>query len=79
MVNVGWTLGEEVLFSDVKRPETVFAQDTCCLLGLKKSQLDIILKGLLADDRKPEYFVLDSTLKGNFVIKEQWRLKNIEA
>jgi CRP-like cAMP-binding protein len=25
VVNVGWTLGEEVLFSDEKRPETVFA------------------------------------------------------
>lgn len=74
-VNIGWTLGEEILFDRTRqtRAEMVFAEDDCCLLGIEREKLGSVQKEMLAEGRTSEYFVLESTLKGNFIIKEQWR------
>jgi len=43
-VNIGWTLGEEVLFDRnlQMRQETCFAETECCLIGINKGKLSVL-------------------------------------
>jgi len=42
-VNIGWTIGEELLFNQGSvRKETCFAETESCLLGINKSKLAIL-------------------------------------
>lgn len=44
-----------------------------CLLGIMKSKLAIIQKSLLDKGNQKDYFVVESVLKGNYLIKSNWR------
>eukprot|EP00347_Sterkiella_histriomuscorum_P016988 403351089 len=73
--NIGWTVGEEVLFDKNMqiRQESCIALVESCLLGIQKSKLAIIQKALLDKGNQKDYFVIESVLKGNFLIKNNWR------
>jgi hypothetical protein len=74
-VNIGWTVGEEVLFDKNLqiRQEICVATVDSCLLGILKSKLAIIQKALLDKGNQKDYFVIESVLKGNYLIKTNWR------
>ena len=76
-VNIGWTIGEEVLFTFNKkstlRHENCFSETESCLLGINKSKLAIMQKNLLDSGNSKDYYVLESVLKGNNLIKQKWR------
>ena len=55
------------------RQESCIAQVESCLLGIQKSKLAIIQKSLLDKGNQKDYFVIESVLKGNFLIKNNWR------
>jgi hypothetical protein len=74
-VNIGWTVGEEVLFDKNLqiRQEICVATVDSCLLGILKSKLAIIQKSLLDKGNQKDYFSVESVLKGNYLIKTNWR------
>jgi len=45
-VNIGWAIGEEILYSKQMqfRSETCYAETEACLLGINKSKLAILQK-----------------------------------
>lgn len=71
-VNIGWTIGEEVLFDRNQqiRSEDCLAETETCLLGISKTKLAVIEKDLLDKRRKRDFNIIESTLKGNFLIKQ---------
>ena len=71
-VNVGWTVGEEILFDRNLqiRAEMAVAESEACLIGINKAQLAIMQKNLLEAGNEKDYFVIESILKGNFLIKD---------
>jgi hypothetical protein len=71
-VNIGWTLGEEILFDRNMqvRQETAVADCESCLIGINKAQLAILQKRLLESANEKDYFVIESILKGNFLLKD---------
>ena len=74
-VNIGSTLGEEILFDRNLqiRQEMAVAETESCLIGINKAQLAIMQKNLLESSNEKDYFVIESILKGNFLVKDQWR------
>lgn len=46
------------------------AETESCLIGINKAQLAIMQKGLLESGNEKDYFVIESILKGNFLIKD---------
>lgn len=80
-VNIGWTLGEEILFDRNLqiRQEMAVAESESCLIGINKSQLAIMQKNLLEQGNEKDYFVIESILKGNFLVKDQWRREHHEG
>ena len=71
-VNIGWTLGEEILFDRNLqiRQEMAVAETESCLIGINKAQLAIMQKQLLEQGNEKDYFVIESILKGNFLVKD---------
>ena len=49
------------------------AETESCLIGINKAQLSIMQKNLLESGNEKDYFVIESILKGNFLVKDQWR------
>lgn len=49
------------------------AETESCLIGINKAQLAIMQKNLLESGNEKDYFVIESILKGNFLVKDQWR------
>jgi len=49
------------------------AETESCLIGIDKSQLAVMQKNLLESGNDKDYFVIESILKGNFLVKDQWR------
>ena len=49
------------------------AETEACLIGINKAQLAIMQKNLLESGNDKDYFVIESILKGNFLIKDGWR------
>ena len=74
-MNIGWTVGEEVLFDKNLQIRSEICVATCdsCLLGILKSKLAIIQKSLLDKGNQKDYFTIESVLKGNYLIKTNWR------
>ena len=74
-VNIGWAIGEEILYSKQMqfRSETCYAETEACLLGINKSKLAILQKQLLDQGNEKDYFVFESVLRGNFLVKNKWR------
>ena len=46
------------------------AETESCLIGINKSQLAIMQKNLLESGNEKDYFVIESILKGNFLVKD---------
>lgn len=80
-MNIGWTLGEEVLFDRnlQVRQETCYAETESCLLGINKGKLAVLQKTLLEKGNSKDYFVIESTLKGNYLLKTNWRKDVLEG
>ena len=55
------------------RKETCYAETESCLLGINRQKLSILQKRLLDTGNNKDYFVLESLLKGNYLLKNQWR------
>lgn len=73
-VNIGWTIGEEVLFDhSTTRSETCFSENEACLLGVNKSKFAILQKEMLSSGNSKDYYVFESILKGNYLIKQNWK------
>ena len=73
-VNLGWTIGEEILFDRhlQVRSETAVATNEACLIGITKAKLGELQESLL-QQRMDDYYVIESVFKGNFLIKDEWR------
>jgi len=82
-VNIGWTLGEETLFDSYSkndiRKETVYSDTESCLLGINKTKLSMMQKNLLDSGNSKDYYVIESTLKGNNLIKKEWYKNMLEG
>ena len=74
-VNIGWTVGEEILFDKNMqiRPETCYADTESCLLGMNKGKLNLMQKKLLEQGNTKDYQVIETVLKGNYMLKNNWR------
>jgi len=46
------------------------AETESCLIGINKAQLAIMQRGLLESGNEKDHFVIESILKGNFLIKD---------
>ena len=46
------------------------AETESCLIGINKAQLAIMQKTLLEQGNEKDYFVIESILKGNFLVKD---------
>lgn len=72
-VNVGWTLGEEIMFETQKksshRRETCYSDTESCLLGINKNKLSTMQKELLENANQKDYYIFESVLKGNYLLK----------
>ena len=55
------------------------AETESCLIGINKAQLAIMQKNLLESGNEKDYFVIESILKGNFLVKDQWRREHHEG
>lgn len=55
------------------------AETESCLIGINKAQLAIMQKQLLEAGNEKDYFVIESILKGNFLVKDQWRREFVEG
>ena len=79
-VSLGWTVGEEIMFSKaepVKRLETVKAVGNACLLQLKMSDLESMAKPqktqAAGSSFKADYDILMGFLVQNYETKQNWR------
>jgi len=74
-VNIGWTIGEEVLFDRNMqlRNETCYSETESCLLGVNKNKLAVMQKELLEKGNMKDYLIIESILKGNYLLKQNWR------
>ena len=74
-VNIGWTIGEEILFDRNMqiRPESCYAETESCLLGMNKGKLAVMQKQLLEKGNSKDYHVIETILKGNYLLKSNWR------
>lgn len=79
-VSLGWTIGEEILFSKadpVKRSETVRATTEACLLQLKVDDFESLAKPSKMKaggaSFKADYETLMSFLVQNYETKQSWR------
>ena len=43
------------------------------MLGINKNKLAVMQKELLDKGNSKDYFVLESILKGNYLLKQNWR------
>ena len=70
-VNIGWTLGEEILFTMNKqmRMESCYSETESCLLGINRNKLAILQKDLLESGNTKDFYILESVLKGNYLLK----------
>jgi len=48
------------------------------LVGISKQRLSDLQKQLLKEGEETEYFVIESVMKGNFLIKDEWRREYAE-
>jgi len=79
-IGLGWTIGEEVLFSKanpIKRLETVIAKSEACLLQIKVTDLENMAKPnktqAAGSSFKPDYDTLMGFLVSNYETKQNWR------
>ena len=55
------------------------AESESCLIAISKQKLAVLQKTLLDSNNWKDYYAMESFLKGNFLIKDEWRqTKQIE-
>jgi len=76
LLNLGWTVGEEILFGNVKtkkrNEEMCKAVTDSCLLAISKENLSMIKKTLQESGVNEEFIKLEVVLRGNYLIKKGW-------
>ena len=81
-VNIGWTIGEEILFNTendqgkVERMDTCKASSEAGVLGIEKRNLSLIKQTLNDKGCNEEFIKLEVILRGNNLIKKKWRELN---
>lgn len=71
-MTLGYTLGEESLFNATmqeSRPETAVCLKSACVISIEKERLNQIQCELLDAGLRKDYFALESSLKGNYLLK----------
>lgn len=76
LLNLGWTVGEEILFGAVKtkkrNEEMCKAATDSCLLAITKENLGLIKKMLQEKGLHDEFIKIEVVLRGNYLIKKSW-------
>ena len=78
-VNIGWTVGEEILFKSDKNKSTGQRLDRCvslcesCVLSIEKRNLAKIKRALVERGEDEEFTKLEVILRGNYLVKKAWR------
>lgn len=49
------------------------------MIGINKGKLSVLQKSLLEKGNSKDYFVIESTLKGNYLLKTNWRRDLLEG
>ena len=77
-LNIGWTVGEEILFKPendsgrVRRTDTCKAVSDACVLGIEKRSLAQVKKTLNERGAHEEFIKLEIVLRGNNLVKRDW-------
>ena len=53
--------------------ETVYATTESCILGINKGKLAVLQKALIEKRNQKDFYIVESVLKGNYLLKQQWR------
>ena len=74
-LNIGWTIGEEILFKGKKygRKEICHAAKDSCVLGIEKKNLMQVKKLLYEKGNHDEFTKLEIVLRGNHLVKQEWK------
>ena len=80
ILNIGWTVGEEILFrpkesdkSKLRRTDRCAAVAESCVLGIEKKSLAQIKRALVERSQGDEYVKLEVVMSGNYLVKKNWR------
>jgi hypothetical protein len=78
IVNIGWTVGEEILFKQAdgivqRRTDKCVAVTDSCVLGFEKKALRQIKHSLESKGLKEEFRKLEVVIRGNYLVKKGWR------
>ena len=77
-LNIGWTVGEEILFKGENEQGIIPRTDICrastdgCVLGIEKKNLLNIKKVLQDSGASEEFMKLEVVLRGNHLVKKDW-------
>ena len=80
-MNIGWTVGEEILFKvpkidkkpGSKRKDICKAVKESCVLAIDKKGLNQIKRSLLERGQQDEFSKIEIVLRGNHLIKKDWK------
>ena len=78
-LNIGWTVGEEILFKSDKKASGGMRLQKCkslcdsCVLGIEKRSLAQIKRTLVERHQAEEFVKLEVVLRGNYLVKKAWR------
>ena len=78
-LNIGWTVGEEILFKQDKKANGGMRMEKCkslcesCVLGIEKRSLAQIKRNLVEKGQAEEFVKLEVVLRGNYLVKKAWR------
>ena len=78
-LNIGWTVGEEILFKSDRIENVGTRQENCnalcesCVLGIEKRSLAQIKRNLVESGQSEEFVKLEVVLRGNYLVKKAWR------
>lgn len=78
-LNIGWTVGEEILFKSDRKANGGNRTERCrslcesCVLGIEKRSLAQIKRTLVEKGQAEEFVKLEVVLRGNYLVKKAWR------
>ena len=78
-LNIGWTVGEEILFKSDRKANGGQRTERCrslcesCVLGIEKRSLAQIKRTLVERGQAEEFVKLEVVLRGNYLVKKAWR------
>ena len=77
-MNIGWTIGEEILFRGENGEGRTPRTDTCRsmseagVLGIEKKNLSVIKRALQERGLTDEFVKIEILLRGNNLVKQRW-------